>query len=259
MIKVYKIGGGAIEDDNLRDAFCRDFAAATGPRILVHGGGVLASDLQKKLGQTPVKIEGRRVTDAETLKVVTMAYAGWCSKMIVATLQKYGCNAIGMAGCDGSVITAAKRAPRLLLDGVTEVDYGFVGDVTPSSVNAALLEKFCEMGLTPVMCAINHDGDGQLLNTNADTVASSVAAAVGGELVCCFELNGVLRDINDKSSVIPVVTSEDFQRMKADGSISEGMIPKIENCLDALRRGAKRATIKNASAINGELGTEIQL
>lgn len=259
MIKVYKIGGAAIEDDFLRELFCREFAGATGPKILVHGGGVLASDLQRKLGQTPVKVEGRRVTDSETLKVVTMAYAGWCNKMIVATLQKYGCNAIGMAGCDASVIKASRRAPRLLSDGKTYVDYGFVGDVTADSVNGVMLESLCSIGLTPVLCAINHDGAGQLLNTNADTVASSVAAAVRGELVCCFELDGVLRDINDKSSVIPVVTSDDFETMKQSGTVSEGMIPKIENCLGALRDGASRATIRNASSLEGGIYTEIKL
>lgn len=259
MIKVFKIGGGAIENDALRESFCRGFAAVEGPKILIHGGGVLASELQLRLGQTPVKIEGRRVTDEDALQAVTMVYAGWCSKMIVSSLQKYGCNAIGMAGCDGSVIRAEKRSPRTLMDGKTVVDYGFVGDVTPTSVNSELLINFTEMGLTPVLCAINHDGNGQLLNTNADTVACSVASAVKGELVCCFELEGVLRDINDPASVIASISASQFEEMKKTGTVSDGMVPKIENCLDALRQGAVGAVIKSAGRLADASGTRIVL
>jgi len=259
MIKVFKIGGNVIEDSNLMDSFCREFASVEGPKILIHGGGVMASALQKELGQTPVKIEGRRVTDEPALKAVTMTYAGWCGKTIVATLQKYGCNAISLAGCDANVITASKRPPKTLTDGVTVVDYGYVGDVKPESIRANFLYALVGMGVTPVLCAINHDGNGQLLNTNADTVASCVASAVKGELICCFELDGVLKDINDKSSVISVISAGDFEKMKADGTIADGMIPKIENCLGALRKGATGASIKNAlkTAVPG--GTKIVL
>lgn len=259
MTRLFKIGGNVIENPGMLEDFCRDFAAAPGPKILVHGGGVMASELQKSLGQVPVKIEGRRVTDSDALKAVTMTYAGWCNKSLVATLQKYGCNALGLAGCDANVITARKRAPKTLMDGVTKVDYGFVGDVFPESVNAAFLSSLLGMGITPVLCAINHDGEGQLLNTNADTIASSVAAAMGAELVCCFELDGVLRDFEDKSSVIPQVSAADFERMKADGTIADGMIPKIENCLQALRKGASGAVIKNAARTSDESGTRIVL
>lgn len=259
MTKLYKIGGNVIEDPRMLDRFCRDFAALPGPKALVHGGGVLASDLQKSLGQTPVKIEGRRVTDADALKAVTMAYAGWCNKMLVSTLQKYGCNAIGLAGCDGNAIVAARRAPRLLADGVTEVDYGFVGDVTPDSVNAGFLQSLLSMGLTPVLCAINHDGAGQLLNTNADTVASSVAAALKACLVCCFELDGVLSDINDRTSVIPVIDERMFAEMKSAGQVADGMVPKIENCLAALRAGSPSAVIKSAERLSDDSGTRIEL
>jgi len=259
MTRLYKIGGNVIEDAAMMEAFCRDFAAVPGPKVLVHGGGALASQLQKSLGQTPVKIEGRRVTDADTLQVVTMAYAGWCNKNMVATLQKYGCNALGLAGCDANAITASRRAPRTLMDGVTVVDYGFVGDVTAESVNAPFLKLLIDNGITPVICAINHDGRGQLLNTNADTVASSVAAALGAELVCCFELDGVLSDRNDPSSVIPCIDAAKFESMKADGSVADGMIPKIENCLKALRCGACGAIIKNAVRINDDSGTVIKL
>lgn len=259
MIQVFKIGGSVIEDSALLTFFCRSFASLEGPRVIVHGGGVMASELQKKLGQTPVKIEGRRVTDAETLTAVTMSYAGWCNKTLVATLQKEGCNAIGLAGCDGNVIRASKRAPRTLKDGRTVVDYGFVGDVVKESVNAPLLQSLLAMGMVPVLCAINHDGAGQLLNTNADTVACAVASSLGARLVCCFELDGVLEDRNDPSSVIARIGSSDFERMVSQGSITEGMIPKIENCLNAIRNGASGAIIKNAASIDAPGGTEITL
>ena len=257
--KVFKIGGNVLENAPMAEEFCRRFASVHGPKILVHGGGVMASELQKALGQTPVKIEGRRVTDADALKAVTMTYAGWCNKSLVATLQKYGCNAIGLAGCDANVITASKRAPRTLSDGTTVVDYGFVGDVKPSSINKETLTLMLTAGLTPVLCAINHDGNGQLLNTNADTVAASVAAALKAELVCCFELDGVLYDKEDSDSVIPVIREKDFEEMKACGVIADGMIPKIENCIEALKSGATSATIKNAMRIDDASGTTISL
>ena len=259
MIKLVKIGGNVVDNEEALARFCLDFAALEGPKVLVHGGGAIASKVQKALGIEPLKIEGRRVTDAETLKVVTMVYSGWCNKHIVSLLQAAGCNAVGLSGCDGSVIKAVKRAPKTLMDGVTVVDYGFVGDVRPSSVNAAFLENLVENGCVPVLCAINHDGCGQLLNTNADTVASSVAAALGAELVCCFEMDGVMRDISDPSSVIPVIDSASFERMKADGSVSDGMIPKIENCLNALREGAGAAVIKNSAALLSGGGTAVTL
>jgi len=248
-----------VDDEVALQAFCRDFAAVQGPKILVHGGGVMASRLQKDLGQTPVKIEGRRVTDEETLKVVTMVYSGWCNKHIVASLQACGCNALGLSGCDASVITARKRAPRLLMDGVTTFDYGFVGDVTPESVNTAFLGTLLDAGITPVLCAINHDGKGGLLNTNADTMASCIAAAARGSLVCCFEMDGVLLDRNDPSSVIPSISATGFEDLKKAGAVSDGMIPKIENCLDALRGGAVAAMIKNAARICDDSGTKISL
>ena len=258
-MKVYKIGGNVIEDAAAAERFCREFAALPGEKILVHGGGVMASQLQTALGQTPVKVEGRRVTDADALKAVTMTYAGWCNKTLVACLQKYGCNAIGLAGCDASVITAKKRAPRLLSDGVTRLDYGYVGDVSKESVNVDAVKGLVALGLTPVFCAINHDGEGNLLNTNADTIASSVASAVGAELVCCFELDGVLADRNDADSVIPEISAADFERMKADGTVADGMIPKIENCLDAIRGGACGAMIRNAAHLGDGKGTKIVL
>lgn len=258
-VRVFKIGGNVVDNDPALGKFCSDFSKLDGPAVIVHGGGVMASGIQKALGQEPLKIEGRRVTDLETLKVVTMVYSGWCNKHITALLQSFGCNAIGLSGCDASVIKASRRAPRTLTDGRTVVDYGYVGDVTPQSVNTEFLESLLAGGYVPVLCAINHDGAGQLLNTNADTIASSVAAALNAELVYCFELDGVLSDRNDPSSVIPQITEADFSAMKASGAIADGMIPKIENCLGALRGGASLTVIKNAARITDDSGTKVIL
>lgn len=258
-MKVVKIGGNVVDNEPMLRQFCRDFAALEGPKVLVHGGGVMASGIQQALGQKPIKIEGRRVTDEETLKVVTMVYAGWCGKHIAALLQKEGCNAISLAGCDASVIKASKRAPRTLSDGVTVVDYGFVGDVKASSVNVELVEGLVNMGIVPVFCAINHDGEGNLLNTNADTIASSVAAALGAELIYCFEKKGVLMDKDDDSSVIPSITPADFERLSADGIIADGMLPKIENSFKAIRGGARNVVIKHAEDLLNDNGTLLSI
>ena len=259
MISLYKIGGNVVDDPAALERFCREFAAVPGPKVLVHGGGVRASQVQKSLGQEPVKIEGRRVTDAQTLEVVTMVYAGWCNKDIVARLQKYDCNAIGLSGCDGAVITARRRAPKTLSDGVTTVDYGFVGDVTPDSVNRRFLQQLLDTGLVPVFCAINHDGAGQLLNTNADTVAAAISVALGAKLFYCFEKNGVLYDRNDDDSVIPVLDPAAYERLRAEGRDAEGMIPKLDNSFQALRDGAAGVVIRSAAAIATPSGTELKL
>jgi acetylglutamate kinase len=257
MITVVKCGGQVLDDERLLEAFCRDFAALEGPKVLVHGGGALAGRVQKALGMEPVKFEGRRVTDADTLQVVTMVYAGWCNKRVVSLLQADGCNAIGLSGCDGSVITAAKRPPLALSDGRV-VDFGWVGDVTPASVNADFLKLLLEKGLSPVLCAINHDGAGHLLNTNADTVASSVAAALGAALVTCFEQPGVLRDREDPTSVIPIINKETYASLKADGIVADGMIPKLDQAFDALAQGAQQVRICHSSALLTGGGTVIQ-
>ena len=256
MIKVVKCGGQVLDDDALLEAFCRDFAALEGPKVLVHGGGALAGRFQKALGIEPVKYEGRRVTDDATLQVVTMVYAGWCNKRVVSLLQADGCNAVGLSGCDGSVITASKRPPLTLSDGRT-VDFGWVGDVTPASVNAGFLQLLLDKGMTPVLCAINHDGAGHLLNTNADTVASSVAAALGAALVTCFEQPGVLRDREDPSSVIPVIDKETYATLKAEGIVADGMLPKLDQAFDALSQGAREVRICHSSALLTGGGTLI--
>ena len=259
MISLYKVGGNVVDDPAALERFCREFAAVPGPKVLVHGGGVRASQVQKALGQEPVKIEGRRVTDAQTLEVVTMVYAGWCNKDIVALLQACGCNAIGLAGCDGGIITARRRPPKTLSDGVTKVDFGFVGDVTPESVNRGFLMHLLDAGLTPVLCAINHDGAGQLLNTNADTVAASVCVALGAKLFYCFEKNGVLCDRNDEQSVIPLLDPDAYGRLKAEGRVVEGMIPKLDNAFQALRDGAAGVVIRNAARLLEPGGTELKI
>lgn len=258
-MKVVKIGGNVVDNEPMLRQFCHDFAALEGPKVLVHGGGVMASGIQQALGQKPIKIEGRRVTDEETLKVVTMVYAGWCGKHIAALLQKEGCNAISLAGCDASVIKASKRAPRTLSDGVTVVDYGFVGDVKASSVNVEMVEGLLKLGIVPVFCAINHDGEGNLLNTNADTIASSVAAALGAELIYCFEKKGVLMDKDDDSSVIKSITPADFEKLSADGIIADGMLPKIENSFKAIKDGAKNVVIKHAEDLLNDCGTLLSI
>ena len=258
MTTVVKIGGNIVDNPMVLNEFAEKFALLPGRKILVHGGGVMASAMQKSLGMVPKMIEGRRVTDEETLKVVTMVYAGWCNKNITALLQAQGCNAIGLSGADGNVIKAARRAPIQV--GGELIDYGFVGDVTPEGVNADFLKILLDSGIVPILCAINHDGKGNLLNTNADTIASSVASALGEdvELVYCFEKAGVLRDKNDDSSVIPHISSEEFESLKSEGIIADGMIPKLENAFKAIRQGVSKVTIKHALDLLESKGTVLE-
>lgn len=233
--------------------FAREFAAVPGAKVLVHGGGAIASTMQKKLGFTPVMIEGRRVTDAETLKIVTMVYAGWCNKSITALLQKNGCNAIGLSGADGAVITATKRPPVRLASTGETVDYGFVGDLVPENIDSGFIIRLIEAGLTPVFCAITCDRDGNLLNTNADTVASSIAVSLSAkeetELVYCFEKDGVLLDKDDDGSLIPEITPQYFEKLKEDGTVADGMLPKLENAFNAIRHGVSKVVIRNSDNI----------
>ncbi len=286
MIKVVKIGGNVVDNPALLKEFVRDFAAMPGMKVLIHGGGVMASKMQKDMGMVPVMVEGRRVTDEETLKVVTMVYAGWCNKNIVALLQAEGCNAIGLTGADGNAITASKRPPVHVESLGTEVDYGYVGDVTAESVNAGFIYSLLEKGIVPVFNAINHDGNGNLLNTNADTIASSVAIAMAGyryrspkdvccrceecthcsddgrlthetELIYCFEKDGVLYDKDDDSSVIPEIDREKFAQLKAEGRVADGMIPKLANSFKAIDSGVARVIIKHARNVLGTKGTTL--
>ena len=284
MIRVVKIGGNVVDNPELLREFVRDFAAMPGMKILVHGGGVMASQMQKEMGLTPVMIEGRRVTDEAALKVVTMVYAGWCSKNITALLQAEGCNAIGLSGADGNAVKARKRPPVHIESLGKEIDYGYVGDVTGESVNAGFIYTLLERGIVPVFNAINHDGAGNLLNTNADTIASSVATAMANyryrsprevccrceecthcsddgrlthetELIYCFEKDGVLYDKDDDSSVISEISRSRFEELKKEGIVADGMIPKLTNSFKAIDNGVARVVIKHARNLLNDKGT----
>lgn len=275
MIKVVKIGGNVVDNPSLLREFVRDFAAMPGMKVLVHGGGVMASQMQKEMGMVPKMVEGRRVTDEETLKVVTMVYAGWCNKNIVALLQAEGCNAIGLTGADGNAIKASRRPPVHFESLGEDVDYGYVGDVTADSVNAGFIYSLLEKGIVPVFNAINHDGEGNLLNTNADTIASSVAIAMAKyryrslrevcsrceeyetDLIYCFEKDGVLYDKDDDSSVIPEIDRDKFAQLKAEGRVADGMIPKLTNSFKAIDSGVARVIIKHARNLLGTTGTTL--
>lgn len=266
-INVVKIGGNVVESPTLLETFVKDFVGIEGPKVLVHGGGVMASRIQKRLGIEPNMIAGRRVTDEQTLRIVTMVYAGWCSKSVVAVLQKYGCNSIGLCGADANVIRAVKRPPVKSLDAEgNEVvtDYGFVGDVTPEGVDGTFLRGLLSENITPVICAITHDGAGNLLNTNADTIASNVASALCAcyeevALTFCFEKNGVLYDKDDEDSVIPHITPHEYEILKKDNKVAEGMIPKLDNAFRALESGVSKVTIKHAKNILSGKGTLLTL
>ena len=255
-LKVFKIGGGIIDHEPDLQEFLRLFSEIEGLKILVHGGGKGASEMMANLGIPPRMVNGRRITDAATLDIVTMFYAGKTNKQIVALLQSAGVNALGLTGADANVIQAVKRPVR-------EVDYGLVGDLNEASINAEIIQQFLELGLTPVFCPINHDGRGQLLNTNADTIAASVAKALSHhyavELHFCFEKTGVLTDVNDSQSVIAKITPATYAELKQQGIIADGMLPKLENAFDALNYGVEKVFIEHALRINGTLRTELCL
>ena len=251
-VTVYKIGGGIIDDAPELHQFLALLAAVPGPKILVHGGGKGASALMRELGLTPQLINGRRVTDAAALDIVVMFYAGKTNKEVVAALQQRGVNALGLSGADGNVIQGIKRP-------VKDVDYGFVGDLTPASVNNGLLLTLLQAGVMPVLCPIIHDGQGQLLNTNADTIASAVAVALADTLAVtlhyCFEKNGVLRDVADDNSVIPEINPASYAELKAQGIIADGMLPKLENAFAALQQGVHKVIIGHALQLNSGVQT----
>ncbi len=246
-LSIIKIGGNIIDDPARLDAFLEKFAALPGKKILVHGGGKIATRLASDLGLEAQMVDGRRITDAEMLKVVTMVYAGLTNKSIVAYLQKYSCDAVGLSGADGNAIKAVKRP-------VGEIDYGFAGDILADSVNEHAIKRFLESGFTPVFSAITHNGSGQLLNTNADTIASALAVGLASSynvsLLYCFEKDGVLRDVNDDSSVIEVIRSGEFESLKANQVVHAGMIPKLQNAFDAIARGVIDVFIGNADNLH---------
>lgn len=251
-LTIVKIGGNVIDNSANLHQFLLDFTALPGDKILVHGGGKIATELGHTLGIEAKMIEGRRVTDIETLRVVTMVYAGLINKNMVAQLQAKGCNAIGLTGADGNIIKAKKRP--IVKVGETEVDYGLVGDLDESSVGSATLKNLLNAGLTPVLCAITHDGNTQLLNTNADTIASAVAVAMSAlyktELVYCFEKKGVLKDVNDDATVVRTIKADEFDGLKAEGTIAGGMIPKLYNAFEAIKKGVSAVYIGKANELD---------
>jgi acetylglutamate kinase len=254
-LTVVKIGGNIIDNPEALTRFLEDFTKLAGAKILVHGGGKLATDMLEKLG-IPVKMhEGRRITDADTLKICTMVYAGWINKSIVAQLQALGCNAIGLSGADGNVLCAHRRAPE-------PVDFGFVGDVSADAVDVPFLTALFEQGLCPVFCAVTHDEQGSLLNTNADTIASTLSIALSKtgytKQIICFEKDGVLSDINDPQSVIPEITEENYALLKEEGAITEGMIPKLDQAFAAIKAGVGEVHIKHARHLLSGKGTVVK-
>lgn len=243
-LKIIKIGGNIIDEPTVLSAFLKDFAALEGPKILVHGGGKLASKMAERL-EVPVKLHnGRRITDAETLEIITMVYAGQINKTIIAQLQANQCNAIGLTGSDGNAIISEKRA-------VNQIDFGFVGDV--KAVNTDSLDILIDNNITPVFCAITHDESGQLLNTNADTIASELAIAFAKnfrtELYYCFEKNGVLRDVSDNDSVIETIDAKYYQKLIEEHIIADGMLPKLTNCFNAIEKNVSKVCVGKPSML----------
>lgn len=257
---VIKIGGNIIDNAEKLENFLQQFSTIKGKKILVHGGGKLATQLAKDLGIEQEMVEGRRITDAATLKIVTMVYAGYINKNIVAQLQANGSNAIGFTGADANLIKAHKR----LASASKGIDYGFVGDV--DEVNTAAIKPLLEQDIAIVVAPITHDGKGQLLNTNADTIAQSIATAMGNQyhvsLLYCFEKSGVLLDANDDASVIPTIDQAYFKKLKEEQLIFAGMIPKLENAFTALEKGVEKVIIGKAESIldlvQAKAGTTLQ-
>jgi acetylglutamate kinase len=246
-LSIVKIGGNIIEDDASLAAFLKLFSNLEGKKILVHGGGKRATAMATKLGITSKIVNGRRITNAETLEVITMIYGGLVNKNLVAKLQALQIDAIGLTGADVNSITSKKRP-------IKEIDYGFVGDVKEVASNS--IDTLIQANFTPVFCAITHDGKGQLLNTNADTIASQIAVGMSKiyktSVYYCFELNGVLKDFNDKKSVIKRINFENYQQLLKEGIITDGMIPKLDNCFDALNKGVHKVHIGNTAMFTEE-------
>jgi acetylglutamate kinase len=255
---VIKIGGNIIDDDAKLDSFLQKFSSLKGKKILVHGGGKLATKLADQLGIQQQLIDGRRITNAETLKIVTMVYAGYINKNIVAKLHSNNCSAIGLSGADGNAVLAHKRVHPT-------IDYGFVGDV--DAINSKLLHTLLEQEFSIVVAPVTHDGNGLLLNTNADTIAQEIAKALSigfsVSLIYCFEKNGVLLDANDDSTVINKIDAQSYKELKEKQVIFAGMIPKLDNAFAALNSGVAKVIIGKAEHLDelpeGKTGTTISL
>lgn len=246
-LSIVKIGGNIIEDETALHDFLQLFSNIKGKKILVHGGGKKATQMATKLGIQSTMVNGRRITDAATLEVITMVYGGLVNKNMVAKLQALKTNAIGLSGADGNTILSNKRP-------IKETDFGFVGDII--NVDNQAIEVLISANFTPVFCAITHDGNGQLLNTNADTITSQIAIGMSKNyetsIYYCFELNGVLEDINDKNTVIKYINSESYSRLLSDGIIADGMLPKLENCFNALKNGVHAVFMGNTTILTKE-------
>jgi acetylglutamate kinase len=259
-LEIIKIGGQVVENEEELDHFLSAFSVVDSPKILVHGGGKTATIFSEKYNITPKMIDGRRITDAESLKVVQMVYAGLINKNIVAVLQGMDCPAIGLSGIDCNALLAEKRP-------VVDIDYGFVGDII--CVNTQIIIKLIEIGLVPVFCALTHDGKGQILNTNADSITTELGIALAEkylvDLVFCFEKQGVLKNINDENSIVPLINSENYTRLRKEGIISAGMIPKIDNAFRALKGGVGNVyithshSLKDIFSVDNRPGTRIFL
>lgn len=255
MIEVYKIGGNVINNPEELRNFLEVFSSMPGKKILVHGGGKEATEFGRKIGHEAPMIEGRRVTDRQTLDLVTMVYAGLINKRIVSLLQEFKCSSIGLTGADGGLIPATRRNPQ-------PIDYGYVGDIRPDDINISLLTLLMEKGYVPVICAICGDKKGGLLNCNADTIASAIAIACSRQektdLVFCFEKKGVLSDVEDESTLIPLITQDKFGELIETGKVSGGMIPKVTNALKAVNDGVSSVRICNSREVNSGIGTVIK-
>jgi acetylglutamate kinase len=257
---VIKIGGNVIDDAVKLDSFLKDFAAIKSKKILVHGGGKIATAIGEKLGIQSKYLDGRRITDDETIDLVTMVYGGLVNKQIVAKLQSINCNAIGVTGADANLLPAKKRE-------VKEIDYGWVGDIETDKINFESWKLFLENDLTPVVAPLTHDRNGHILNTNADTIASVLAVGLSSfyqtNLVYCFEKNGVLENVNDEDSLISKLTFNDYLSLKNSDQLFAGILPKIDNAFDAINKGVNEVIIGNSlqlsSIINGTGGTKISL
>lgn len=258
---IIKVGGAVVEDEAQLRQLLSDFRNIEGRKILVHGGGRRATAIAAKLGIETKMVNGRRVTDAEMLEVVTMVYGGLVNKTIVARLQALGIDAAGLTGADMDCIRSHRRPPVSISGQEGALDYGFVGDV--DSVSAAKIAHFIEAGITPVIAPLTHNGQGQMFNTNADTIAAEVAKGMAAEgydvtLVYCFEKAGVLANADDETSVIPLITSDSFRQLVADGTISGGMLPKIGNALAATHAGVSRVLITRSTDLTARHGTVVK-
>ena len=257
---IIKVGGNVIDDAEKLNTFLKELSTITAKKILVHGGGKIATSIGNKLGIVSKYIDGRRITDDETIDLVTMVYGGMVNKKIVAKLQSFHCNAIGITGADANLIPAKKRE-------VTEVDYGWAGDIENNKINIATWKLFLENGLIPVVAPLTHDTKGNMLNTNADTIASSIAVRLSDDfevkLIFCFEKNGVLSDVNDENSVIANINPEKFASLKKTNKLFAGILPKIDNSFEAINKGVNEVVIGNSSQlcllINGSGGTKLSM